>query len=295
MKSGMKVLNRVVPYIYILPSIIFMFVFVFVPVICTIVMSFYKIDSIGAAWEFVKFSNYTIIFHEPYLGNALVFTLIYGVFTTVTGMVGGIFLALIVAKHRFLSFYRYVFYIPSIVSAVTMGRLWGMMFSPSSMGMINMVVSIFGIPPQNWLGEANLARLCVLGVNLIGLGGGMMLILFTTAINNVPEELNEAARLEGAKAGYVATRITLPLIAPVISSWMMLAVIGSIKSFEFIYALTSGGPDGATTTLAILLFENKTNYGTGAAMGIILTLIAVTLTVVYMRLSKFTKESEVEM
>ena len=136
-----------------------------------------------------------------------------------------------------------------------------------------------------------------MGIGLVGVGGGMTLIIFTTAINNIPNELNEAATLEGANEMQMSRHVTIPMITPVLSSWALLSLIGSFKSFEFIYALTSGGPNGSTRTLAILLFESTQaggGYGSSAAMGLLLTLIVLVFTTVYLFTTGFMKESSIE-
>ena len=194
-----------------------------------------------------------------------------------------------VANHKWLSFYRYIFYVPSVVSAITMGRLWQLMLTPDPDGVLNQIVAIFGVEePVHWLGSPDYTWMVVLGIGLIGCGGGMTLILFTTAINNVSKELTEAAELEGANAFQRSVHIVIPLIRPVISSMLILSIIGSFKSFEFIYTLTGGKNN--TTTIAILLYNNSlsnpTGYGGSAAMGFILTVIVLLFITLYLFVDK---------
>ena len=110
--------------------------------------------------------------------------------------------------------------------------------------------------------------------------------------------MNEAAKLEGAGGFTFAFRITIPMIGNVITSWLILSLIGAFKSFEFIYSLTGGGPQDDTTTIAILLYEaSKTSsagYGYSAAMGLLLTILVSVVTFVYMRFSSFDRESDIE-
>lgn len=297
MKGDFK--RAFVPYIYIIPALLFMFLFVMIPILLSVVMSFFKVQSLTAAWEFVGFGNFAGAFKNSEFLSAMGRTLMFGAFSTVTTLIFGLLLAILVSNHKFLNFYRYIFYLPSVVSAVTMGRLWGLMLMPSDSGLINKFLMTMGLKsPVNWLGDPNITYLVIMGIGLVGCGGGMTLLLFTTAINNIPGELSEAARLEGAGPFAYAVKITIPMINGVITSWLILSIIGAFKSFEFIYSLTGGGPAKSTNTIAILLYEaSKTSasgYGYSAAMGLILTLIVCIFTFGYMCFSNFNKASDIE-
>ena len=166
---------------------------------------------------------------------------------------------------------------------------------PSNSGLMNKLVQgLFGYEQAvNWLGNPDIALYVIMGIGLVGCGGGMTLVLFTTAINDISPDIREAAILDGVNGVQMFGRITLPLIWPVVSSWAVLSVIGAFKSFEFIYSLTGGGPAGSTKTVAILLYTssagNANGYGYTAAMGILLTLFVSLFSVAYMLLSKHGK------
>lgn len=297
MSLSLRTKKNIKPFIYLFPAFVFMTVFVMFPILYSAFMSVFNIPALEADWVFTGTKNYGTVFRNGDFVKAFLKTVMFGGFASVTSLGGGLFLALLLAKHKLLNFYRYVFYIPTVVSAVTMGRLWGMMLSPSENGVLNVVINLFGIQPQNWLGNEALAYLVIMGIGLVGVGGGMTLIIFTTAINNIPNELNEAAKLEGASEMQMSWHVTIPMITPVLSSWALLSLIGSFKSFEFIYALTSGGPNGSTRTLAILLFESTQaggGYGASAAMGLLLTLIVLVFTTIYLFSTGFMKDSSIE-
>ncbi len=165
---------------------------------------------------------------------------------------------------------------------------------PSKSGLMNTLLSVFGVEEAvNWLGNPDWALYVIMGISLVGCGGGMTLILFTTAINDISPNVREAALLDGVNGWQMFTRITMPLIWPVVSSWAVLSIIGSFKSFEFIYALTGGGPAGSTQTIAILLYRSSegsaNGYGYSAAMGILLTLFVSIFTLIYMKASRHGK------
>ena len=289
------------PYVYILPSVVFMGVFVLVPILISVYMGFFKMRSLTAEWQFVGLQNFAAAFRDNDFLYALLRTLGFGAFSLVTNLVFGLLIAMLVHRHKLLNFYRYIFYLPAVVSGVTMGRLWQLMLAPDAFGLMNVVVmKLFGLAtPVNWLGSESVTYLVVMGIGLVGVGGGMTLVLFTTALNNIPEDLLEAARVEGANAWTLALKIKIPMIMPTISAWLVLTIIGSFKSFEFIYALTGGGPSKTTTTIGILLYNSSklssSGYGMPAAMGLILTLIICLFSFTYMFLSKMNEETSVEM
>ena len=295
----MKLKKKLIPLFYMLPGLIIMGAFVFVPIILSLVMSFFDIKSVGAKWAYAGVNNFKLAFGDSLFFYAFLRTVGFGAFGMATGLFFGLLLSVMVAKHKFLGFYRYIFYLPAVVSMITLGKLWSLMLAPNETGLLNVVAMKFGAKaPINWLGNPSVTYLVVLGIGLIGCGGGMTLILFTTAINNIPKELEEAAKAEGANAVQRAFYITIPMIKPVVSAWAVLSIIGSFKSFEFIFALTGGGPNGTTTTLAILLYNSgrgsNVGYGTSAAMGLALTLIVFVFMSAYLFLSGFRKESDAE-
>lgn len=287
--------RRLSPYLYILPATVFMFLFVGIPILMSVYMSFFQIQSVNAQWIFTGFRNFLDVFRRNDFGPAMLRTLVLALFSVATTIGIGLLLANMVARHRWLNFYRYIFYVPTVVSGITMGRLYSMMLMPSRSGLMNsLLCNVFGKEsPVNWLGDPKITLYVIMGIGLIGVGGGMTLILFTTAINDIPRELREAAILDGVNGCQMLTKVTVPMIRPVISSWTMLSIIGSFKSFEFIYALTGGGPAGSTRTVAILLYESSkssTNgYGYSAAMGLLLTLFVSVFSLAYMRISRFGK------
>ena len=265
-----------------------MFVFVGIPILLSAYMSFFRIESINAPFEYVGLRNFADAFQRRDFLPAMGRTLILGVFSVVTNLAAGLVLAAMLVNHKWLNFYRYIFFVPTVVSAITMGRLWSLLLIPSPSGIMNSVLmNVFGLDkPINWLGDPSIALYVVMGLGLFGVGGGVTLIIFTTAMQNIPQELKEAASIDGVNAWQRFIYMTIPMIWPVVSAWTVLSMIGAFKTFEFIYALTGGGPAGATTTIAILLYEggkwSNNGYGYNAAMGLLLTLMITVFTCIYL-------------
>lgn len=282
--------DREYTLVYLLPGLILMTVFVTIPFLFSVTMSFNEVSSVSSEWKFVGFDNYVRVFQSPRMISAFGRTILYGASNLLISTVLGLVLAFFVAKHRLLGFYRYIFYLPGIVSTITMGRLWNYMLTPTDYGFVNAFFMKLGwiTEPINFLGDDSVLTKTIVLMNFYGAGGGMMLVLYTTAINNVDSALIESAKIEGASPAVVAFKIQLPLIKPIIVTNILLGVIGSFKSFEGMYALAPNAD--ATETIAVFLYKESIGsshgYGQPAATGMILTIIVMAIMTVYMLLPK---------
>ncbi len=273
-------------YFYLIPGLILMTAFVVIPVVYSFVMSFYKIISIGGEWTFTGFSNYFKVFESGRWLPAFGRTILYGAWGILVGQVATILLSFLVAKHKLLNSLRYLFYLPSVVSAITIGRLWNYMLTPDQYGFFNSVLLSLNIikEPINFLGDQTTLVYVVLFTSLYGAGGGMGLVLYTTAINNISQSVRESAMLDGASPATIALKIELPELKPLITANIILGVVGAFKSFEGLYALVPNA--AATETIGVLLYNESNNssegYGLASAMGVVLTLIVMIIMSVYM-------------
>ena len=273
-------------YFYLIPGFILMIVFVVVPVVYSLIMSFYHIKSLGADWSFIRFENYIKVFQTRGWAMALLRTVLYGGYGIIIGLVFGLLLAFFVAKHKLLGVFRYLFYLPSVCSAIAMGRIWSYMFMSTDSGLVNTLLMNLNIidNPINFYGiESNLVGV-ILITALYGAGGGMTLVLYTTAINNVDGSIIESAILEGATSTQIAFYIELPELKPLITANVILGVVGAFKGFEGMYALSPNS--SATETIGVLLYKeslySSQGYGLASAMGVVITLLVMVIMVGYM-------------
>lgn len=273
-------------YFYLIPGFILMIVFVVVPVVYSLIMSFYHIKSLGADWTFIGFENYVKVFQTKGWLMAILRTILYGGYGIVIGLVFGLILAFFTAKHKFLGALRYLFCLPSVISGIAMSKIWTYMFNSSDSGLINQLLLNMHLidSPINFFGiNSNLIGV-ILITALYGAGGGMTLILYTTAINNVDGSVRESAILEGATSTQIAWHIELPELVPLITANVILGVVGAFKSFEGMYALAPNA--AATETIGVLLYKeslySSQGYGLASAMGIVITVIVMVIMAVYM-------------
>lgn len=190
-------------------------------------------------------------------------------------------LAIALAVHRAtlaVPFFRTLYFAPVVVSLVAWSIVWRFLLQDD--GVINAVLRLADVDGPNWLRDQSTALWMVVVVQVLKTAGFSM-VLFLAALQAIPQELEEAARLDGAGAWALIRRVTLPLIAPFIFLVTVLSVITSLKSFALIYLLTGGGPGRATTVLAYYIYDQgfrRFEFGYASALAVILFAIVLLLT-----------------
>ena len=173
---------------------------------------------------------------------------------------------------------------PLVVPETVAAFAWSSMLESSDQGTVNRVIGLAGVAPVAWLQDN--AMLAIIVVN-IWRGIAFAMILFAAALEGVPQEVNEAATVDGASPRQLLTKITLPLIKPAIVLYMLLTTIGTVTVFGLIYFLTRGGPGGDTTTLAIFVYERAFKFfeiGLGSAASVIMLGFVLGIGLIYVRL-----------
>ncbi|MBN2657643.1 MAG: sugar ABC transporter permease [Spirochaetales bacterium] len=184
-------------------------------------------------------------------------------------------------------FFRTVYFIPVIVSTVVIGQMWRKIYNPQY-GLLNSFFEHLGAGflQQEWLGNPDLALEAVF-IPLLWQYVGYHILLFYAAIKTIPKELIEAARIDGASHNRITLSIVIPYIVPIIEICVILAVIGSLKTFDLIYILTGGGPLHATEVPTTIMFNtifHRVNYGYGSSMAMFIIAECLLLTVVIKRI-----------
>lgn len=192
------------------------------------------------------------------------------------------------AKVKGRAFFRGVFFFPSLVPSVAAAYLWLWMMSPE-FGLVNSALEVIGIHGPNWLGSTRTALISVVIIALWGAIGGTMMITFLAALQSVPQELYEAAEIDGASRLVRFFKITLPLISPTMFFNMIIATIGSFTVFDIVYVTTGGGPQYSTYTYFMHIYTtgfHSFDFGAASAMTWILTLMLFVLTAIQFRLQR---------
>jgi multiple sugar transport system permease protein len=183
-------------------------------------------------------------------------------------------------------FFRTVFFAPVITSAIAWAIVWKFLLQGEG-GFINQVLALVGITGPNWLREPNWAMAAVIVTRVIKMVG-LNMILYIAALQAIPRDYEEAARLEGASRRQIFSMITWPLLAPTTLVIMVITTIGSFKVFDHIYQMTSGGPENGTLVLAFYIYQQgfkffNVGYASALAMIMFVMIMALTLVQVMLR------------
>jgi len=174
-----------------------------------------------------------------------------------------------------------LFLIPPLLSSIALGSIWKYMYAPN--GAINIVLTSVGLASltQNWLGDPKLALYSLIATNTWK-WVGVSMIIYLAGLQAIPEDINEAASIDGVSVWQRFRHITFPLIAPAFTINIVLSMIGSLKVFDIIYIMTQGGPGRATESLTTYIFgrafdANKFGYGTAVAMVMFAIILVLSL------------------
>ncbi|MNW33049.1 Lactose transport system permease protein LacF [compost metagenome] len=281
---------------FILPAFILYTLFVIVPTVGSIYYSFTSWDGISPDIRFIGLANFVEIWNSPRVHNALKNTLFMTISLVLLENVVAIILALLVDKARWFSkFFRSIFYFPTLLSGIVMGFVWAMLLN-YNFGVINQMLNKIGLGALavDWLGDPRYAMLAII-LSTVWKSAGYYMIIYLAGLQGIPQELNEAAGIDGANGWQQFRHITFPLIAGSVTVCMVLSMISALKIFDQIAVMTDGGPGFETETLTYLIYKvgfGELRQGFGTALAIVLFLIIMIITVIQV---KFLQKREVEL
>lgn len=272
-------------YLFLLPNIVGFLLISLFPLMANIGISFTRWDILTAP-RFVALKNYITMFKDPIFWKAASNTVIYCLGITLLMLVTSLFLALLLNQAlRGILFFRMVYFLPVMTSAIAVGLIWAWIFDPG--GLLNFLLFKLGLPRQEWLGES-LGKFCIILVSVWRSAGYNMVILLA-GLKSIPTEYYEAAEVDGANAWQKFRSVTLPLLTPSLFFVALISMIGSFKIFDQIYILTAGGPGNASTSLVFYMYTQGFEFlrmGYAAAIAVVLTVVIFVLTVIQWRGSR---------
>lgn len=269
------------------PWIIGFCVFMAYPLIASIYFSFCDYTTLKPPL-YIGAHNYIELAHDEVFWQSLKNTLQYAVISLPCGMVMALALAMLLnSKVKGLAFYRTVFFLPALVPQVSLAVLWLWILN-GERGILNQFVAKFGITGPNWLGDPAWSKPALVLLSIWGVGNAMLIYL--ASLQDVPQQLIEAADLDGATPWIKTRHVTLPMISPVILFNMVMGIIGSLQVFTVPYVISpDGAPARSIYFYAMYLFDNAFRYnkmGYASAMGWIMFLVILVLTFTAMRFSE---------
>lgn len=246
-------------YTFILPVLFGLIVFNIFPIFASAFLSLTDWDGLTQA-NFIGLGNYQKLFQEELFWTSMKNTLYY-TFVNVPLLVAiSLGLALLMnSKIRGITFYRTCYYLPTVTSMVAISTVWNWMYN-GDYGLINMVLwEAFGIIGPRWLSSTDWAMIALI-IMSVWKSAGYYMVIFLAALKGVPEELYEAAEIDGASKWQRTLHITLPMVSPTTFFVLIMALIGSFQMFEQSYVMTSGGPSYSTTTMVLIIFQQAFSY-----------------------------------
>jgi len=281
------------PALFLAPALLLIAVFFFIPVVASFLMSFTDFDIYSLAdssnARFVGLENYKNLLSDPLFWKAMRNTL-YFVFVGVPlSLIVSLGTALLLNSKliRFMSLFRLAYFLPVVTTLVAVAVVWRYIYHPS-FGLVNYLLSFMGIGAVDWLGNPKWAMLALI-LMAVWKNFGYNMIIFIAGLQNIPPELYESARIDGAGKWQELLHITLPMLLPTTIFVSIITIIGYFQLFAEPYVMTQGGPMNATLSIVLLMYQEGFRWwrmGYSAALAFVLFLILFIATLVQLRLQK---------
>ncbi|MFD2672301.1 carbohydrate ABC transporter permease [Marinicrinis sediminis] len=270
-------------YLYILPWILGFFMFTVAPLGFAFYVGMTEWDTFNAP-KFVGLQNYKDLFQDEYFLSSLWITVKFAILSIPLGIATSMFIAIMLnSKVRGVYFFRTALYMPAIVSGVSIALLWKWILD-KDFGLLNLILSKFGIPAVGWLSNPDMVLPSYLIMALWGAGGGMLTYL--AGLQDIPSHLYEAADIDGANAIQKFKNVTFPMLTPIIFYNLIMGIIGAMRKFTDAYIIGGAGNQGRF--YMVYLYENAFRYfkmGYATAMAWVLFVIILLLTLLVFKTS----------
>lgn len=269
--------------LFALPVVVIFAYFAWGPILRGLVMSVQKTNLVAPA-EWVGLDNFVYVISDPLLGTAVLNTLWFVALAVMIGFPIPLFLAVFLAELRGKRWlYTVLAYLPVVVPPVVAILLWRTFYDPSPTGLFNVILSLFGMPAQPWLNSPQMAMPAIV-LETTWAGAGSAVIIYLAALTTVRTELYEAAELDGAGIWSRVWNVTLPQMRGVILIMLLLLLIGAMQVFTEPYLFTGGGPQNATITVLLMVYNYAFvfgDFGAATALSLLLAVALGILSVIY--------------
>lgn len=276
-------------YLYVLPAVTFFSIFVLVPLVQTVRLSFFNWDGLTAP-NFVGWQNYDRMLHDPLVIASYLHTVVLIAFYCLLPLLLGLMLCAMLARRplRGLGFFRAALFLPQVIASVVTGVVWRYIYAPD--GPLNQLLSAVGLGrlSRAWLGDFTFS---LPAIGLIGTWvlTGFCLILLLAGVQQIPTDLYDAVRVDGGGPIREFFTVTLPGLRNVIAVCVSLTMIAALQSFDAVFVTTHGGPGTSSIVPGLLLYQaafGEGQYGYASAIGTVLMIIVSAVALVTMRLTE---------
>ena len=284
--SKLKIKREIVPYLFIMPWIVGFMIFTLGPLLFSLGISFFDWPIVGQP-TFVGFGNYIRMFtKDKMFTHSLTVTFRFAFIFVPLYMGIALGLALLLnQKIKGQSFFKTVFYLPSVISGVALSMIWIWIFD-FKYGVINYLLSLFGIAGPNWLGDPKWSLIAMVIASLWG--QGTMVLIFLGALKEIPKDYYEASMIDGAGPFHRFFKITIPLITPALLFNLIMTIISAFQQLTLALLMTKGGPSNSTYFYAMYVYNNAFKHfemGYASANAWIMFLIILTLSLLVLKSS----------
>ncbi|AIC94467.1 carbohydrate ABC transporter permease [Shouchella lehensis] len=249
--------SKATPYVFLAPAVILFLLFTAYPIAASIVLSFQKFE--GGSYVFTGFDNYIRLIHDSIFQTALVNTFIIFILQVPFMLLLSMILANVLNSQllRLKGFFRVSFFLPAVTSLVAYSLLFSVLLQDN--GLINELITNLGMAAIPWLTDGTWAKISIV-LAMTWRWTGYNMIIYLAALQNIPHEMYEAAKMDGAGKIRQFFSITIPSLKPVILFTGILSTIGTLQLFDEPFNLTGGGPANSTMTLGLYIYENGFEY-----------------------------------
>lgn len=277
-------------YAFVMPQLIGFTIFVLIPLVNVFIYSFHNKNMLFGTNIFIGFDNYTKLFtNDSLFWMTLKNTFVFSVLLVPLNLILALLLALYLGDGGFgTRFTRTVIFLPVVTSGVAWAIVWKYLLQSGTAGPVNYFLSLAGIPGPNWLTDKGWAMVSVV-INRVLKNLGTNVLIFYGAVMNMPQDVIEAARIDGAGSFTLLRKIKLPLLMPTILMVSIVTMIGSMRVFDTIRLMTDGGPEGSTMVLVYYIYHQAFkmfNTGYASAIAVVLFVIVLILTIIQWALRK---------
>jgi multiple sugar transport system permease protein len=284
MERALKARENIVSYLFILPAFALVVVLLVVPMLQNVYYSFFRWDGLGVP-VLIGLKNYVTLFGDRVIGTSMLNTVLWVVFTLVFPAMGGLLVAVFVTNLRGEGLFKSIFFIPLTISFVATGIIWTYMLS-RELGVLNGLLALAGIPLKpSYLTEVPLNTFSMLFAwTWQQLGTNM--VMFLMGLGTIPKDPIEACLIDGANRWQTFVHVKFPMLRPITTVVITMAMVNSFKVFDIIWVMTRGGPYSSSETLAVSMFRETFtlfHMGYGAAISVVLSLIVILISAAYIR------------
>lgn len=276
--------------LFLLPGLIIFLLFVIYPIFRSVYFSTFDWNGLGPAVENIGIQNYKDIFADKVFLKAMVNVIIIIVLSLGVQLPLALLLATLVGRDLpGRAIYRTMFFLPYVLSEVNTAIMWMLLFNADpERGFLNGILVALNLEPVGWLSDMNVVLFSVF-ITLTWKYFGFHMLLYLTGLQNIPTEIEEAARIDGANSFQSFFHITIPLLSSTIKTSVLMSVLGSIQQFIIVWIMTKGGPVNASETMATYMYRFgfvRFDLGYGSAVAIIMFIFCVIFSLIYQRLTR---------